>query len=407
MKNAFFYFIVFPFYGLIQAVKNYELPWAKNMIWLFVVFHGYTMYRPEFTDSTRYVQKLIDVSNSKRTLDNFLLTFYSIDNEGKASVDIYEPLMTNFVSLFTQNGSILFAFFGIVYGYFYSRNIWFIIEEIKKNQSPRFFGILIFVFASIIGFWELNGVRMWTAAHVFFFGAFQVLIKNNKKGLIPILASILIHFSFGLPILVFLVFYFLRLSFRLSFLVFILSFLINSLDFKFIGSFLENVLPEILLPRLESYSNEEYVESVNNLNQNANWYIQYFSIVLNYTIAFLMTVIYFLKDQKYRKDKKFINFTILSLLLLTIGNLMSSLPSGVRYLILAQLFGVAVIILNYIKYNSKSYQKAILYSIPFFLFFLVVSIRISFNTISIMALCSNPLLASIIGTNFPLIDLIK
>jgi hypothetical protein len=407
MKNAFFYFIVFPFYGLIQAVRNYRLPWAKNMVWLFVVFHGYTMYRPELTDSTRYVQKLIDISNSKRTWDNFLLSFYSIDNEGKATVDIYEPLMTNFVSLFTQNGSILFAFFGIVYGYFYSRNIWLIVEEIKKNQSPRFFWVLIFVFASVIGFWELNGVRMWTAAHVFFFGVFQVLLKNNKKGLICIFASILIHFSFGLPILVFLVFYIFRLSFRLSYLIFISSFLINSLDIKFIGGILENVLPELLLPRLESYSNDEYVETVEILNQSANWYIQYFSKVLNFTIAVVITVIYFIKERKYRNDKTFINFTILSLLLLTIGNLMSSLPSGVRYSILAQLFGVAVIILYYIKYNSKYYQKAILYSIPFFLFFLVVSIRISFNTISIMALCSNPLLASIIGTNFPLIDLIK
>ena len=369
MKNAFFYFLVFPFLGLIQAIKNYKLPWAKNMVWLFVVFYGYTMYRPELTDSSRYVQKLIDISNSKRTWDNFLLSFYSIDNIGKATVDIYEPLMTNFVSLFTDNGNILFAFFGLVFGYFYSRNIWFILEEIKKNQSPRFFWVLIFVFASVIGFWELNGVRMWTAAHVFFFGVFQVLLKNNKKGLISIFASILIHFSFGLPILVFLVFYIFRLSLRLSYLIFISSFMINSLDIKFIGGILENVLPELLLPRLESYSNDEYVESVEILNQSANWYIQYFSKVLNFTIAIVITVIYFLKERKYRNDKTLINFISASLLLLTAGNLLSSVPSGMRYLIVAQLFGVASILLFYIKYNTKKFQKAIYFTIPFFLFF--------------------------------------
>jgi hypothetical protein len=407
MKNAFFYFLVFPFLGLIQAIKNYKLPWAKNMVWLFVVFYGYTMYRPELTDSSRYVQKLIDISNSKRTWDNFLLSFYSIDNIGKATVDIYEPLMTNFVSLFTDNGNILFAFFGLVFGYFYSRNIWFILEEIKKNQSPRFFWVLIFVFASVIGFWELNGVRMWTAAHVFFFGVFQVLLKNNKKGLISIFASILIHFSFGLPILVFLVFYIFRLSLRLSYLIFISSFMINSLDIKFIGGILENVLPELLLPRLESYSNDEYVESVEILNQSANWYIQYFSKVLNFTIAIVITVIYFLKERKYRNDKTLINFISASLLLLTAGNLLSSVPSGMRYLIVAQLFGVASILLFYIKYNTKTFQKAIYFTIPFFLFFLVVSIRISFNTVSIMTLFANPVIASIIDISFPLIDLIK
>lgn len=407
MKNAFFYFIVFPFYGLVQAIRNYKLPWARNMVWLFVVFYGYTMFKPDFSDSNRYVQKLINISNSPRTWDSFLLSFYSIDEKGQANVDIYEPLITNFVSFFTDNGNVLFAFFGLIFGYFYSRNIWLLLDESKDQKAPKMLWVLVFTFTFIIGFWELNGVRMWTAAHVFFYGVYTVFRKNNKKGIISILISVLIHFSFALPIVVFLFYYVMRLPFRLTYLIFIASFFVSSLNAAAVGSFLESVLPEVLLPKVKSYTGDEYVEVIDALNQGANWYIQYFGVVLNYTIAFLITVVYFSKEKNYLKDKAFINLIGFSMLFLAIGNLLSSIPSGGRYLLLAQLFGMAVIILFFIKFYSVSYHRAIYLCSPFLLFFILVSVRKSFDTVSIMTVFTNPLLASIIDTPIPLIDLIK
>lgn len=407
MKNAFFYFIVFPFYGLIQAIKNYRLPWAKNMVWLFVIFYGYTMFRPEGMDSTRYALKLERVYSEDRTWNNFVASFYSVDENGNAAVDIYEPLMTNFVSLFSNNGSILFAFFGLVYGYFFSRNIWFLIDEFKAQLQSKLVFILLIAFTSVIGFWELNGVRMWTAAQVFFYGAFLFLYQKKTKGIYFILASALIHFSFFLPIAIFLLYTVFKLPFRLVYIFFIASFFMSFFNVTTVSSFLTSVLPEVLLPRVKSYTNEEYIEGYEAFNQGGNWYILYFGKVLNYCIAFLVTVIYFAKNQSYLKDKSFAKFASFSIFLLGMSNLLSSLPSGERYLILAQFFGVAVTVLFFSKYYSLNYKKAVAVASPFLLFFIIISFRKSFDTVSLMTVFTNPVIATIFDTPVPLIDLIK
>jgi hypothetical protein len=407
MKNALFYFIVFPFYGLIQAIKNYRLSWAKNMVWLFVVFYGYTMFRPIGMDSTRYAQKLERIYGEEKTWNNFIASFYSVDENGNAAVDIYEPLMTNFVSFFSNNGSVLFAFFGLVYGFFFSRNIWFLIDEFKTQLHSRLIFILLIVFSCVIGFWELNGVRMWTAAQVFFYGAFLFLYQKKTKGIYFILASALIHFSFFLPIAIFLLYTVFKLPFRLVYIFFIASFFMSFFNVTTVSSFLTSVLPEVLLPRVKSYTNEEYIEGYEAFNQGGNWYILYFGKVLNYCIAFLVTVIYFAKNQSYLKDKSFAKFASFSIFLLGMSNLLSSLPSGERYLILAQFFGVAVTVLYFSKYYSLNYKKAVAVASPFLLFFIIISFRKSFDTVSLMTVFTNPVIATILDTPVPLIDLIK
>lgn len=407
MKNAFFYFIVFPFYGLIQAIKNYKLPWAKNMVWLFVVFYGFTMFRPIGMDSTRYAQKLERIYNEEKTWNNFIASFYSVDENGNAAVDIYEPLMTNFVSFFSNNGSVLFAFFGLVYGFFFSRNIWFLIDEFKEQLQSKLIFILLIAFTSVIGFWELNGVRMWTAAQVFFYGAFLLLYQKKTKGIYFVLASALIHFSFFLPVGLFLIYTIFRLPFRIMYIFFIASFFMSFFNVTTVSTFLTGVLPEVLLPRVKSYTNEEYIESYEAFNQGGNWYILYFGKVLNYTIAFLITVIYFAKNQSYLKDKSFTKFASFSIFLLGVSNLLSSLPSGERYLILAQFFGVAVTVLYFAKYYSLNYKKAVAVASPFLLFFIIISFRKSFDTVSVMTVFTNPVIATILDSPVPLIDLIK
>ena len=163
LKNNFIFFLVSPFLGFIQAFKYYKEDWAKNSVWLFVIFYGYTMFRPEIMDSTRYVVNLINLYNRPMTWDIFIANFYSDDT---GTVDIYQPLVTFILSRFTKDGNILFAVFGIVYGYFYSRNIWLILDLCKGAKIEWKLWVVIISFICVLGFWNLNGVRMWTAAHV-------------------------------------------------------------------------------------------------------------------------------------------------------------------------------------------------------------------------------------------------
>lgn len=408
MKNAFFYFIFFPFYGLIQAIRNYKLPWAKNMLWLFVVFYGYTMYRPEGMDSGRYVNKLQLLFQEPRTWEIFMASFYSVDERGQGNVDIYEPLMVNFVSIFTNSGNILFAFYGLVYGFFFSRNVWFVIEEIKKKTYPPKITWLLFVsFICIIGFWELNGVRMWTAAQVFVYGVFMVLLKEKKIGYLFVVSSALFHFSFGLPIMLFLFFKVVNPPKKITYILFILSFFVAVFNVTVISGLIQSFIPEFFLPRINNYISEEYSEVYEGVKENAIWYVKYYKLILNYLIAALITVIHFSNKINIKKDKFFYNLYSFALIIMICGNLLSVVPSGGRYLLIAQYFSTAVLSIYCVRFNNSQFKKVVVLLLPLFLFFIIVSLRKSFDTISIMTIFTNPILASFLDAPVPLIDVIK
>jgi hypothetical protein len=185
------------------------------------------------------------------------------------------------------------------------------------------------------------------------------------------------------------------------------SFFVSSLNVTVVGTFLEGILPEALLPKAKSYTGEEFLEGYVAQKEVTNWYVQYFRNVLNYSVFFLFTVIHFGKLKMYLENKYFVNFMNFSLLFLAIGNLLLSLPSGGRYLLIAQMFGLAVLLLFYIRYSSASFQKTLFYCTPLFVFYIIVCMRKAFDTISLMTLFTNPILSTIIDTPVPLIDLIK
>lgn len=378
------------------------------MIWLFVIFYGYTMNRPDAMDSSRYIAKLQMLNEAPRTWDVFVASFYSVDERGQGSVDVYEPIVVNFVSLFTNNGNVLFAFYGLVYGFFFSRNIWFVIEEFKKNVStPKLKWFLFFSFVCVIGFWELNGVRMWTAAQVFFYGIFMVLFKNKKSGYLFVISSALFHFALGLPIMLFLFFSFFNPPKKIIYLLFILSFFVSVLNISAISTIIQSVIPEFFMPRVNNYIGDEYSEIYDAVKDTTNWYVVYHKLILSYLIAILISIIHFSKSVAIKQDKSFYKLYMISMILMIFGNVLSTLPSGSRFLLIAQYVTTAFLAIYFVRFYNKKFQKAVLFLAPFFLFFIIVSVRKSFETISIMTIFTNPVLATIFDAPVPLIDLIK
>ncbi len=362
------------------------------------------MYRPEIMDATRYVLSLINLYEKPLTWDVFISNFYSDDSD---SVDIYQPLVTFILSRFTKDGNILFAVFGTVYGYFFSRNIWMVLDFSRARKVDNKFWLLIVAFICVLGFWHLNGVRMFTAAHVFFYGAFQYLVNNKRNGIAFVFSSMLIHFSFILPIGFFLLFVFVRISWRILYFLFISSFFISSLNISAVRTGLESVAPSFLLPRVESYTNDEYLESVTDLNESVNWYVKIHADSLMWAIAVLFTIIYFSKSSRFKDDKSFSNLFGFSLLISSVGNITSLLPSGGRYVLLAQLFGVALLVFYYVRFKVDLFARWLVLLSPLLFFFIIVSLRISFDTISVMTILGNPILALFFDLPFPLINFFK
>ncbi len=403
MKNTFIFFLLNPFLGFIQGFKHYKQTWAINSVWVFVIFYGFTMSRPEEKDSSRYVTKLHELYAAPISWESFTNNFYS--EEGNA-IDVYQPLLTYLVSLVTDNGNILFALFGVVYGYFYSRNIWLLFGLLKDKYMDRNLWVLLIAFFCVIGFWELNGVRMWTAAHIFFYGVFTYIEKENKKGLLIAASSILVHFSFALPVSILLFFLVVKLPWKILYFIFIASFFISELNIGSIGEFFSNIAPEFLVPKIKSYTSDEYVEVVSE-GSLGNWYIQYYTKMLGWFIFVMVSTIYFSSLSMLKADKKFSRFFIFTLLFLSVGNVMSLVPSGGRYLIIARLFAIALLFLFYVKYEVVIYKRWVTLLSPMLVFFIIVSIRASLETVTFVTVLANPILAVFIDAPIPIDTLIK
>ncbi len=407
MKNAILFFFLNPFLGFLNAFKYYKEVWAKNAVWFFVIFYGFTMAKPEIADSFRYVKKLEALHNSESSWSAFVATLYELDERGSGSVDIYQIVVTYIVSLFTSNGDILFAIFGAVFGFFYSRNIWFLLQGVSKKSLSLTLWLLLACFISVIGFWNLGGVRMWTAAHIFFYGAFIFLMNQKKKGLFIVALSVLVHFSFILP-LSFLIFYILiKPTYKILFFVFLGSFFISSLNLEIVNSAIEAYAPEFIVPRVSNYTSDDYLEVITELNANVNWYVTYYNKILNFGIVIIYCFIYFKSKTTLALSKGTINLFGFSLVLLIVGNFLEGVPSGVRYLIIAQFFALATIFLAVNQIQDIKFQRNLKWVYPVLIFFVIVSIRISLDTTTIDTVFSNPIFVTFVKLGMPIVDFIK
>ncbi|MBF6608097.1 MAG: hypothetical protein ITG00_05110, partial [Flavobacterium sp.] len=187
---AFLLFLISPLLVVILAAKDFRKSWAKNIIWLFVIFYGATfVISNDKIDANRYRDQLYEFSIQELTPVNIFSMVYGPESQ---VLDILQPLLTLTVSLFTTNFHVLFAVFGLVFGYFYSRNIWYLLDrtEGKLEWSAV---ILMMTFAFVVGFWEINGFRFWTAAHIFFYGVFPYVADRNRKKLWFAVLAIFVH----------------------------------------------------------------------------------------------------------------------------------------------------------------------------------------------------------------------
>src|SRR5690606_14173196 len=126
-----FHWIVFftqPLLTLIHYLINFRKPAAKNIMWAFTVYFASTISigaESKNSDIVRYMEDLRLMADINSW--NSLLTYYQ--NSGE--IDVFRVFFSYLISLFTNNGYILLLSYDIFFGYFYSRNMWFVLHRIQ------------------------------------------------------------------------------------------------------------------------------------------------------------------------------------------------------------------------------------------------------------------------------------
>ena len=407
-KNSIIIFLLWPLFALVYAFRNYKAIWAKDIIWFFVIFYGFTMTVHDVGETTmdanRYKSKFVEMAGKDVSFQEITSTFYDAEEQ---SLDILETIIIFSLSRVTNNPQVLFAVFGLIFGYFYSRNIWYLIDRVERKIIRENIPILL-TFAFIVSFSSINGFRFWTATHIFLFGALPFLFEGKKKFLWISALSVLMHFSFMFPLAVLGIYVLAGNRTIFYFILFILTFFIKELDITAIGNFLTNNLPDIFLPKVKTYTNTDYAEGLAADFGKVNWYVQIYGDALKWSVTAFLVVIFFTGRKYLSKHINLKNLYSFTLLLYSASNIISLVPSGGRFLSLSNLFAVAFIFF-YVQYapRGKAIRRLIIVAIPALALFTIVSIRIAFDTMGVLAVFGNPFLSLVFKLDITLIEMVK
>ncbi|MFD1316094.1 hypothetical protein [Namhaeicola litoreus] len=396
-------FLVSPILTVYFAFKNKNEKWSKNILWFFAIFFGYTLIlTSEGIDGYVYWQDLV-IMHQRNTNFNYLKD--SIFNSGE-SVDFIAPILTYIVSLFTNSAKVLFAVFGLIFGYFYSRLIWYLI----KNESERlsFNKILLLTcFALTNPLWNINGFRFWTASIIFVYGVcFYLLNGQKKKKLFIIILTPLIHFSFSAAVLIFILYIFIGNRTFIYFALFFSTIYYSILNFEFLQNISYVYLPEAYNNRVIGYTNEAYGEQVDLRKLSINWYVSIHNIVIIWFTRISLLLLFLFRKSIIANNSKFENLFAFTLLFYSYANVMSNIPSGARFLTIAIMLTFFILI-RYYQYFNIGMKKFIVLGTPILIMFIIVRLRMGFDFINITAIFGNPMIAFFYENTMPLIDLIK
>lgn len=400
---ALILFMLCPFLAFMQAFWYYRKPWAKNSVWLFTGFFGFTLVVTEGKDASRYKDWFLLMGQQDSSLRSFLSALYSYETQ---FIDIIQPLISFLLSRVTSNPHILFAAFGLVFGYFYSRNIWYLLE--RAGHKIRLYNLsLIVTFVLLVGFWQINGFRFWTAAHVFLFGALPYLIEDKRKELWVTALSVLFHFSFMLPFIVFLMYIVLGNRLRLFFYFFLMSFFIYKIDFQIIRNVMLH-LPGIFQERTEGYLSENYAETLQEHHFRMSWHAQYCGDALQLAVVALVIVTYFYRKDLITKNTWLVRLFSFSLIFNGIFNILGNVPSVGRFITLGNLFLFGFFFL-YFQHDVNIRRNKIImrFVLPAILFYCVVAIRSGFDFMSMSTVLGNPFTVMFGSSEKALMDFIK
>jgi len=378
-------------------------------MWLFTIFFAATFaigVESEGSDVVSYITEVSLLHNLNLNVKEAFL-YYMNSKE----IDVSRTFLAYVVSLTTDNGFYLIVIYGIIFGFFFSRNIWYVLERLERKI--KFFTlILIVTLFLVIPIWNLNGFRFWTAAHVFIYGLLPFIFERKRKSLIwCFITPFIFHYSFLfalIPLSAYLIF---GNRVKIYFILFLISFFISEFDISQFNTLIEQYVPESIAERSESYRIEDKVEALREgeIKSDKVWYAKYYGKALRWSIVALLILIYWGSRKTIKENQELLRLLSFIFLFFFFANLLATIPSGGRFLAIGNFIGLAFLLLH-LQNNiiNKDIQTLSKIAMPFLLFFAVVSLRTGLYSFSVMTLIGNPITAIFtLGENIALNDIIK
>lgn len=344
-KHYLLLFVIWPFLALITAFMNYSDKAAKKVVYIFLIYFGLTYFisSDSFSDAARYSLTL--KANAALPFKDIFKVIGGVNSD--SSIDFIDPMISFLVSRFTSKHSILFAVYAAVFGFFYLKSFNLLYNRYKENPGWNALVHLIF-FAAILPITAINGFRMWTAAWIFFYGAYHVILYRDLRFLLITFLAPLVHWSFITVNAILLVYYFVGNRNVIYLPLALVSFVLPKFMTQYF-SMISLKLGGSLQDRYEMYSDTAYVTAVQDMGADLSWFMK---IGYDWVFYYLLIAIIVarLKSRRLDKDKTAENLFSFLLIFLAFVNFGMEIPSlGNRFQIVFFIFATFYVFMYLVK----------------------------------------------------------
>jgi len=353
-RNHIVYFLVLflisPVLAVIAAMANFHNKNARLTLILFVAAFGYTMIVNPGADVSRHAMRFAEFYHYMEFTE-FLEIIGSIVSLGGGKTlgagadELYLPILSYSLAQFTNNPSIMILAAGLVYGYFFIRGISLVYSDMHRNWNIVLLILFIF-FISWKNLEGLNSIRNWTAAWIFFNGAYLYLKTRNINYILLVLLAPMVHFGYLLITLPF--FAYLVIGDRRYLLMGILIF---SYLFSTTTDLIEPYLASTGLgeAKLQAYTSEdngtEFIE-VDDRSFHARWYRFTSDWIIQGLFVYSLLFMGFLRGKNHDPFRtRLAGFAILMLSLANLSGFAPVLKN--RVFVNFGLYALAYLVLHY------------------------------------------------------------
>lgn len=389
-------FLIWPFGTVLFAVRKFTEQNYHFVIVLFGFLFGFAVY-PFGGDVVRYAEQFHTVAGYdwlefiKKVLEPFLAPEYTTEKP-----DVYALILQFLVSRFTENQKWFFGFASMIYAFFFVRFLRVCFKEInwtKFLSQILFVAFIIFLIPFHVG---ATGVRFWTALFIYLVCLLRFIETGENKYILYSGFSMLFHYTFLFPVLLFLFFRFVKLNRFFSLCIVIVSIGVlflttNDTMLEMIQSGMGFLEDTGVQESSAIYTDAEYLEERRKVAGQRNWYVNVKEHSIFYFLAILFSLeVFGVFRWNYNEFLKrlfpwLIIFFCLALLTYNLG----SIGRFKNIFFLLALLHYAVLI--GLHPQNKVLKNSSYVLVPIFLIHIAVSFRVMFYYIDPLLIVGNPL----------------
>lgn len=358
--NKLVLFLLNPFISAIASLKNIRDGVSHKFLYLwFLVFGIGFCAMNEAADSFRYVEDFM--VESRYTWAQYMQEVREWATFESNIKDIYTLTVNVLVGKFTSNYHWTYLIYAAVFGYFYIRSLRLFLKY-QKVQNNVIFYLLLFLFCYSNPIFNINGVRFWTASWIAVYASLQIVLEKKYYYFLLLVITPLVHGTFLIWISLFIISLISGRFNKIWKVLFVASSFVSAVSFLSILDNYSGYLPQFMQNLIWSYTQSEGAlkKMSGELTAALPLYARIFNALPGYFILFLSYLIVF-NSKKFTDNPTSKHTYQIFIVLATLTNFLSAIPSVYRFKALVVPFIVILWAMNHDKF--RNFDKCF-YSIP-------------------------------------------